>query len=222
MGEGAGRPGALPDVGDPAVPALALNSALGSPLVLALGRPGLAALGSPVEYRVLVGEVSQPPLAGHPLQVAVEPLGVGDVKAPSGLDVGVAHDDVRVRDGVLVVVVVDDGHLVLAEVSLRPAERQLAQALQVDLVCGVGAHDVVAVRDGRPAAVGLAVAVDGPELVHLRRPAAGLAAAPLHAVEVDEVVAYGAASPLEVALDGCHCFHIEGRGHERDRKANTG
>ena len=198
--ESPGGPGALAYVGHPAVAALSLDPALSPALVLPLGRPARAALGFLVIQVVLVRQVAELALARHLLQVAVELLGLRDVQVPAGFDIGVVDDDVRVRDAVLVVVVVDDGHLVVPEMLLRPSDCELAQAIQVDLVGGVGANDVVAVCDGGLAAVGLAVAVERPQLVHLGGPTDGLAAAALHAVEVHEVVPDGAPVALEVAL----------------------
>lgn len=193
-------PSALTYVGYPAVAALALDPALGLAFVLTLRSSGLAAFGPPVEDRWPVGEIAQLALAGHLLQVAVEFLGLRDMQALAGFDVRVVDDDVRVRDGMLVVVVVDDGDLVLPEVLLSPGNRELAQPLQVDFVGEVGAHDVVAVRDGGLASVGLVVAVKRPELVHLGCPSDYAAILALYAGEIYEVMPDGTAIALEVAL----------------------
>lgn len=100
----------------------------------------------------------------------------------------------------LVVVVVDDGDLVVPEVLLSSGDRELTQLFKVDLVGGVGAHDVVAVRDGGLASVGLVVAVKRPELVHLGCPSDYAAILALYAGEIYEVMPDGTAVALEVAL----------------------
>ena len=63
---------------------------------------------------------------------------VGVLQPPPRLDVGVVHDHVGVRDAVGVVVVVDDGDLVVREALPRPPGRERAQAVERDPVLGSG------------------------------------------------------------------------------------
>lgn len=61
------------------------------------------------------------PFMRHALQGELELLGVGVLEAPSRVDVGTVRDYVGVRDVTCVVVVVDDGHLVVAACACRRA-----------------------------------------------------------------------------------------------------
>lgn len=54
------------------------------------------------------------PFVRHALQGELELLGVGVLKAPPRDDVGVVHDHLGARDVTCAVVVVDDGHLMVA------------------------------------------------------------------------------------------------------------
>ena len=56
------------------------------------------------------------------LCAAFQRPGVGILKTGPGDEVRVVDDDMRVRDAALVVIVVDEGDLVVAEVLARPGE----------------------------------------------------------------------------------------------------
>lgn len=64
----------------------------------------------------LVGVEGQPVLPRDALRGPLQLPGVGVLEPVPRVEVGVVDDDVGVRDPALVVVVVDDGHLVVAEV----------------------------------------------------------------------------------------------------------
>ena len=68
----------------------------------------------------MVSEGAEAVLGRHALQGPLECPRVGVAQAPSGLEVGVVDDDVGVEDVPLVVVVVDDGDLVLGEALPHP------------------------------------------------------------------------------------------------------
>ena len=125
---GLGERDAGADVADPRVAARAHDLLLGSAQVdvPAAPGPGRACPSTRLRRRFgrpVVGKPRQPALARHVLKVAVEVLGVLGLHAVAGAEVGVVHDDVRVRYASDVVVVVRDG--------------VLAQRRQVDVVAGV-------------------------------------------------------------------------------------
>ena len=78
------------------------------------------------------------------------------------------------RDPVLVVVVVHDGHLVVAKELRGPRSRKFAQGGKVYVVVGVGRDDEVLVGAGAPALVWLVVAASDPRGVHLVGPLHGI------------------------------------------------
>ena len=94
--------------------------------------------------------------------------------AVAGAEVRVVHDDVRVRYAAVVVVVVDDGDLVVAEVLERPRARELAQRRQVDVVAGVRREHEVLERARGLTPPGGVRAEGGESGVHLGVPGAGL------------------------------------------------
>ena len=94
--------------------------------------------------------------------------------AVAGAEVGVVHDDVRVRYAAGVVVVVHDGDLVVAEVLERPRARELAQRRQVDVVAGVRREHEVLERARGLTPPGCVRAERGARGVHLGVPGAGL------------------------------------------------
>ena len=88
---------------------------------------------------------SEPLRLGELLERCGQGLWVGVLEPSSRLDVRVIHDHVRMGDAALVVIVVDDCHLVFGEVLLRPRDREIAEGFERDAVLGVGRHDVVLV-----------------------------------------------------------------------------
>ncbi len=126
------------------------------------------------------------------------------------LQVDVVDDHVRMGDVALVVVVVDDGHLVVAEALLRPSDCELTQAVQRDLVLGVGGDDVVLVGAGGLSAPWFVTVVEHPGGVHLPCPVVcdrQVSRYPLDAtvvVEVEVVGCKGAVSLGEIAADARH------------------
>lgn len=70
--------------------------------------------------RLVVCEGAEAVLGRYALQGPLEGPRVGAAQAPPGLEVGVVDDDVGVKDVPLVVVVVDDGDLVLGEALPHP------------------------------------------------------------------------------------------------------
>lgn len=76
------------------------------------------------------------------LEGAVELEGVGGLEPPPRLERGVVDHDVRVGDAPLVVVVVDDGDLMVGEVLRRPLDGEPPQDGEVDAGAGVGGKDV--------------------------------------------------------------------------------
>lgn len=68
------------------------------------------------------------PFVRHALQGELELLGVGVLKAPPRDDVGVVHDHVGMWDAPGVVVVVDDGHLIVAACACRRASGAASRA----------------------------------------------------------------------------------------------
>lgn len=119
----------------------------------------------------------------------LELLGVGVLKAPSREDVDVVRDYMGVRD---MPDVVDDGHLVLAEVLARPGNgelaRPLAQALQLPPDRGELLQDVGRVHGSAPEVVGDAVQGVG-GLVLLVAPLVELSVEAVGAGEVEHHVA---------------------------------
>ncbi len=134
---------AASDVGDPGVSAGFLGPAL-RPAAIGLlqgPRPRLdacpvrrEALESRVGLRPLVAQRIEPPLRRHLLQRPVELERVVGVHPSARDHVRVVHDDVRVGDAALVVVVVDDRDVVVGEEPRGPGERQLAQLLEANPV----------------------------------------------------------------------------------------
>lgn len=140
------------------------------------------------------------PFVRHALQGELELLGVGVLKAAPRDDVGVVHDHVGVRDMPGVVVVVDDGHLVVAEVLARPGNGELAEVVQPHVVLGVRREHVVLVGAAGPASPGRVVSPARARAVHRRRPVEGGALA-IRRIEVQ--VVGGESPPVlgEVAVD---------------------
>ena len=143
----------------------------------------------------------------HVLKGAVQLERVVGVQPVSGDQVGAAHDQVRMRDPVLVVVVVHDGHLVVAKELHGPCSRKFAQGGKVYVVVGVGRDDEVLVGAGAPALVWLVVASSDPRGVHLVGPLHGI----LHRLvvafhialvprQIEEVARQGAVAFLQVRL----------------------
>ena len=110
-------------------------------------------------------------------------------------------------DAPLVVVVVDDGDLVVGEVLRRPLDGEPPQGGEVDAGAGVGGEDVVLPRPRGPSAPSPPVPGGLPHRVHLRCPVAGAVAreVALPALygrpDIQEVAGEGPAVPLEVAHD---------------------
>lgn len=119
----------------------------------------------------------------------LELLGVGALKAPSREDVDVVHDYMGVRD---MPDVVDDGHLVLAEVLARPGNGEfaclLAEALQLAPNRGKLLQDIGGVHGLAPEVVGDAVQGVGC-LVLLVAPLVELAVEAVRAGEIEHYVA---------------------------------
>ena len=210
---GLGERDAGADVADPRVAARAHDLLLGPAQVDAPAAPGPARTCPPARLRrrfgrPVVGEPRQPALARHVLKVAVEVLGVLGLHAVAGAEVGVVHDDVRVRYAAGVVVVVHDGDLVVAEVLESPRARELAQRSQVDVVAGVRREHEVLERARGLSTPGGVRAERGARGVHLGVPGAGLlgafpqrAGVALVVAQVEQVAREGAPSLLEVASD---------------------
>ena len=150
-------------------------------------------------------EVREPALGDHALQRVLELLGIGVLKAPPRDNVGVVHDHVGVRDAPGAVVVVDDGHLVVAEVLARLGDRELAERVQVHVVFRVQREHVVLVGAAGPASPGRVVSPARARGVHRGSPVEGGALA-LGDIEVQ--VVGGKCTPVlgEIAPDalaGC-------------------
>ena len=187
------------DVRHPGVATLLGDLSPRAAQVLCLQRAGSH---SSAHGRSLLGaiEVREPALLGHALQGVLELLGVGVLKAPPRDDVGVVHDHVGVRYVLGVVVVVDDGNLVIAEVLARPGDRNLAEGVQAHVVLGVRREHVVLVGAARPASPGRVVSPTRARVVHCRRPVEG----DIFAVgDVDVQVVGSECAPVlgEVAVD---------------------
>lgn len=103
----------------------------------------------------------------------LELLGVWVLKAPTRGDVGVVHDNVGVWDVFGVVVVVDDGYLMVAEVLARPGDRELAEGVQLHMVFGVRREHVVLVGAAGPVSPGCVVSPAGARAVHGGGPVEG-------------------------------------------------
>lgn len=140
------------------------------------------------------------PFMRHALQGELELLGVGVLKATPRDDVGVVHDHVGMRDVPGVVVVVDDGHLMVAEVLARPGDGELAEGVQAHVVLGVRREHVVLVGAAGPASPGRVVSPVRARAVHRRRPVEGGAPA-FGDVEVQVVGGERALTFGEVAAD---------------------
>lgn len=67
----------------------------------------------------------------------LERPGVGVLKESSCDNVGGVHDHVGARDMLGVAVVVDDGHLVVAEVLACSGDGELSEVIQAHVVLGV-------------------------------------------------------------------------------------
>lgn len=153
-------------------------------------------------FRLLFGtvQIREPAFLGHALQGVLELSGVGVLKAAPRDDVGVVHDHVGVRDVPDVVVVVDDGHLVVAEVLARLGDRELAEHVQPHAVFGVWREHIVLVGAARPASPGGVISPVRARVVHLRRPVEGISLAIGH-VEVQVVGGECPPATGEVAAD---------------------
>ena len=103
----------------------------------------------------------------------LELLGVWVLKAPTRGDVGVVHDNVDVRDMPGVVVMVDDGYLMVAEVLARPDDRELAEGVQLHMVFGARREHVVLVGAAGPVSPGRVVSPAGARAVHGGGPVEG-------------------------------------------------
>ena len=196
-GEGPRHVGPRPDVGDP------------RPLSPRFRRALAAAPSGPRRWpgEGLVREVGEAALRLEPLEGAVELEGVGDLEPPPRLERGVVDHDVCVGDAPLVVVVVDDGDLVVREVLRRPLDGEPPQGGEVDAGAGVGGEDVVLPRPRGPPAPRPPVSGGLPHRVHLRCPVAGAVAREVALPvlfgrpDIQEVVGERPAVPLEVAHD---------------------
>lgn len=140
------------------------------------------------------------PFVRHALQGELELLGVGVLEAPPRDDVGVVRDHVGVRDAPGVVVVVDDGHLTVAEVLARPGDGELAERVQAYAVLGVRREHVVLVGAAGPASPRGVVSPARARAVHRGCPVEGGALA-LGSVEVQVVGGESAPVLGEVAVD---------------------
>lgn len=150
------------------------------------------------------------------------------MQAAARLEVGVVDDDVRARDAAPVVVVVDDGDLVFAEVLAHPRVRQAAQALQIDAVAGVRRDHVMAERDGALALPRPVVAAVAAQRVHLARPTDHVLKRLVQSLvlglvpgEVEEIAHESAAALLEVSLDA-RASHVpvDGLEHRHGYRQN--
>jgi len=111
-------------------------------------------------------EVGEAHLARDRLEPAVDGSGIGVLQAPARPQVGVVHDDVRVGDVALVVVVVGDGNLEVGEALSRPTGREPPQAVERDAVPGIWGDDVVLVGACAPAPPWGVVPLGGATRVH--------------------------------------------------------
>lgn len=93
-----------------------------------------------------VFEAQEPHIPRGPLHGALHRPRVGLLDASSRREVRVVDHDVGVRDVPLVVVVVDDRYLVVAEVLLRPRSCESAQARKLDAVLRVRREAIVLPR----------------------------------------------------------------------------
>ena len=143
----------------------------------------------------------------------LELLGVWVLKAPTRGDVGVVHDNVDVRDMPGVVVVVDDGHLVVAEVLARPGDGELAEVVQPHVVFGIWREHVVFVGAAGPASPGSVVSPARARGVHRGCPVEGISLAFGH-VEV-QVVGGERPSVLGEVAEGAPAGRVAGYGLEQ-------
>ena len=175
-----------------------------------------------------VREPAQAPLSRHVLQGAVQLEGIVGVQPVAGDQVGAVHDQVSVRDLVLVVVVVHDGHLVVAEEPHGPCPRQLAQDGKVDMVIGVWRDDEVLVGAGAPTLIRFVVAASDSCGVHLVGPFHGI----LHSLvvalhltlvprQVEEVACQSAVALLQVRLHLLAVGVSRYRLHYRHQRPST-
>ena len=123
------------DVGHPVVRFLGGELPLCAPYMHTLAQPRRA--HPPVNDKVeRVLEARKPHVARETLHRAHHHPRVGLQDAPSRREVRIVDDDVGVRDTALVVIVVDDYYLVVAEVLLGPHGGKPAQAQELDAVPG--------------------------------------------------------------------------------------
>ena len=141
-----------PDVANPRVAARAYDLPLCASEVdcLAASRPRLPLLATPLRHDV--GKTRQAHLPRHVLKLLVKRLRFAYVAAVAGLEIRVVDDDVCMRDSPLIVIVVDDSHLEVLEVSLHPNTGKTAQRFQVDSVSRVGRDYEMLERPGIQAA----------------------------------------------------------------------
>ncbi len=83
-------------------------------------------------------EIAEAAALRERLQVVLQRPRIRVLQPPPGREVGVVDDDVRVWDTARVVVVVDNGHLVVGEVIPGPRDGEVAQPVEGDGVAGVG------------------------------------------------------------------------------------
>lgn len=152
------------------------------------------------------------PFVCHALQGELELLGVGVLEAPPRDDVGVVRDHVGMRDAPGVVVVADDGGLVVAEVLARPGDGELAEGVQAHVVLGVRREHVVLVGAAGPASPGRVVSPVRARAVHRRRPVEG-GALVVGGAEV-QVVGGERAPALGEVAEGAPAGRVAGYGLE--------
>ena len=165
-------------------------------------------LESRAGLRPLVAQGVEPPLRRHLLQRPVELERVVGVHPPARDHVRVVHDDVRVGDTALVVVVVDDRDVVVGEEPSHPCLRELPKLLEAYIVFrGGGQHEMLE-GTGLLPVPWVVVAAFGPEGVHFRRPIEGFpqfgfahGVCVRHFGEVEEIACERAPVLLEVPLD---------------------
>ena len=198
-GELHGAPHPLPDVLLPGV-AAGIDDCLlpARPRDVLDGCGGRTPLGA--RGRALEGPETH--AARQLLQVAIHPaVGPGRQLRGDSLPVRQVHvvdDDVGVGDALAVVVVVEDRHLIVAEVPLGPGGGEAAKGREVDAVPGIGGDDEV-LEGTQPPLRGMDVGPVRPEdpagIVHLPP---DLAACIVDLGAVDEVGTQGPPIPRQV------------------------
>ena len=192
---------AASDVGDPGVSAGFLGPALrpaaigflqGPRLRLGAGSVRRETLESRAGLRPLVAQGVEPPLRRHLLQRPVELERIVGVHPPARDHVHVVHDDVRVGDAALVVVVVDDRDVVVGEEPAHPCLGELPQRTEVHSVCGRGGQDEVLESPRLLSLPGEVVALLLPDPVHGPGPIE-----PADRIGLDVVVRLGNAVEVE-------------------------